>query len=336
MKIRVDAIRPNPYRNMDKYPIDREKVDALKNSIKETEFWDNLLVRGGVGGDLYELAYGHHRLQAIRELGMEEIDVPVKDIDNATMLRIMANENMDDWKTSPAIINETVSAAKTFIDAELAKYETWDEFYAAKNSIVTILDNERSFLRSKEQGAGRNIITAFLGGNWKAWKVEAALRTLDLDNTGKVDREAVETFRSTESAKTFSAAVETYNVPKEKQKELAKRIVDLGRDSKREVKRAVQREVLKHAEPDEVTIELPKEDREVTSLLKNVRNASHAISVASTDIQEVVNSLEKLNAVNLASIEGMGLRMKVETLVDTLARLAPYLNMTIERKDNDE
>jgi hypothetical protein len=52
------------------------------------------------------------------------------------------------------------------IDAELAKYETWDAFYAAKNSIVNILDNERSFLRTKEQGAGRNIICAFLGNNW--------------------------------------------------------------------------------------------------------------------------------------------------------------------------
>ena len=45
MKVFVDSLLPNPYRNIEKYPIDREKVEALKISIGETSFWDNILAR---------------------------------------------------------------------------------------------------------------------------------------------------------------------------------------------------------------------------------------------------------------------------------------------------
>jgi len=45
MKIQVNKIKPNPYRRMESYPIDKEKVESLKTSIKETSFWDNILVR---------------------------------------------------------------------------------------------------------------------------------------------------------------------------------------------------------------------------------------------------------------------------------------------------
>jgi len=42
MKISVKDLRPNPFRRIEHYPINRGKVDALKNSIKETSFWDNI------------------------------------------------------------------------------------------------------------------------------------------------------------------------------------------------------------------------------------------------------------------------------------------------------
>src|SRR4051794_6896894 len=53
MKIDIKELRPNLFRHLERYPIDRAKVDALKRSIKDTTFWDNLLVRkspNGAGG----------------------------------------------------------------------------------------------------------------------------------------------------------------------------------------------------------------------------------------------------------------------------------------------
>jgi ParB/RepB/Spo0J family partition protein len=181
MHVAVSLIDTNPYRHIDKYPINREKVEALKTSINQTGFWDNILLRPS--GDRYQLAYGHHRLTAIKELELDMVDVPVRELDDATMLRIMANENMDEWKASPAVINETVYAAKEFIDSELAKYETWEEAIKKADIFISLfcgqLDKDGKeknpkalFGQAKGQGAGQTTILAFLGGNWKQWMIQ--------------------------------------------------------------------------------------------------------------------------------------------------------------------
>lgn len=236
MIIQVSKIDTNPYRHIEKYPINREKVEALKNSINQTGFWDNILLRPR--GDRYQLAYGHHRLSAIKELGVETVDVPVRDLDDATMLRIMANENMDEWRASPAVINETVFAAKEFIDSELAKYETWEE--ASDKNIRSWISDKQAWYKLKASGAGRDTICAFLGSNWKQWMIQEALETLKSDREKIVDRRAAETMQSVESAKHFKAAVKEYEIPYEDQREIAEKIVADGRDSKREVRQAVE------------------------------------------------------------------------------------------------
>lgn len=344
MKIKLELIQSNPYRNMDKYPIDRAKVDALKNSIRETEFWDNLLCRKHPEQEgVFQLAYGHHRITAVRELGLSEIDIPVKDLDNATMLRIMANENMDDWQTSPAIINETVSAAKTFIDGELAKYETWEECQeqaAIFSTLIQSMAEEKNdirhpakwyFSKIKTEGAGRNIITAFLGNNWKMWRVESALQVIDSD---KIDREAVETFDNTKSARFFAHTVNKYNIPKEEQKPLAEKIVREGRDSTREVKKAIQKEII-----DKAKQEQPKpsnDEKEMEKLERLIKAAASSVSDTSGSVQWVINEFKAKGINEMSGIEPLNLRNRIVTLVDTLARIAPYMNMEITRRDLDE
>jgi ParB/RepB/Spo0J family partition protein len=120
MEVKVSEIKPNPFRRIDRYPINREKVEALKASIHETEFWDNLLGRKNSEGEI-EIAYGHHRLVALKELGYDKIDISVKDLDDAKMLQIMGNENLAEWDLNTTVVNETVLAAKEYIDGELAK-----------------------------------------------------------------------------------------------------------------------------------------------------------------------------------------------------------------------
>ena len=121
MKIKVSEIKPNPFRNFEHYPIDKAKVETLKASIQETTFWDNILVRQRNGN--YELAYGHHRWIALGELGINEIDIPVRDLSDSVMLKMMANENMDQWGSQPFVIYATVRAVRDYLDSELVKYE---------------------------------------------------------------------------------------------------------------------------------------------------------------------------------------------------------------------
>ncbi len=39
----LSKIKPNPFRYMDRYPIQRDKVEALKQSFRRTGFWENIV-----------------------------------------------------------------------------------------------------------------------------------------------------------------------------------------------------------------------------------------------------------------------------------------------------
>ena len=111
MKIAVRDLLPNPFRHLERYPIDEAKVAALVYSIKDTTFWDNLLARKAPdNAGKKEIAYGHHRLMALKKAGVIEIDIPVRDLDDTTMAKIMAHENMEEWAHSAIIEQETVRA----------------------------------------------------------------------------------------------------------------------------------------------------------------------------------------------------------------------------------
>jgi len=239
MKILVSKLKPNPYRRIKQYPIDRVKVDSLKNSIEQTSFWDNIVVREK--GNSYEIAYGHHRLVALQELGIKEVDLPVRDISDADMIRIMANENMDEWRNEPAIYTETVLATKEFLDKEIDKYQDLEH---VKNIMLnSLFENEQVFKAAKKKGAGREIIHKFLGGNWKKWIIQDALATIKDAKAGTIDRKAVDSLPSAQHAKEFKKAIKKQNIPKKEQKALAKRI------KKKEIStKNVSRVIDEHAE----------------------------------------------------------------------------------------
>ena len=122
-KIKVSNIVPNPYRDLKKFPIDKDKVKDLIESIKGTTFWDNIIVRKK--GTKYQLAYGHHRLEAIKKVGIKTIEIPVRKISNAMMIKIMANENREVYDKNPVATIEAVKQSKLFLDNELKKYDSF-------------------------------------------------------------------------------------------------------------------------------------------------------------------------------------------------------------------
>lgn len=206
MKIKVSDLEPNPFRNIGKYPISRAKIDSLKTSIELTTFWDNILARPRpTHKGKYQIAYGHHRLVALKELKTRKVDIAVRDLDDFTMLQIMANENLDEWGARPEVLNETVLAAKKFLDGEIAKYKKWDEARVNKN-INTIFGNAGNFGVAKKEGVGQTTLLKFLGGNFKQWMIQSALETFRDDKAGIIDRDAVEQFPKLEQSRVFKLA----------------------------------------------------------------------------------------------------------------------------------
>ena len=111
MKFALKDIKPNPFRQLNKYPVVPAKVDKLKKSIKQTGFWDNVVAR--LVDDKPELSHGHNRLAALRELygPKHEIDLIVRDFSDAKMIQSMAAENDEDFGSNLSVFFESVKAA---------------------------------------------------------------------------------------------------------------------------------------------------------------------------------------------------------------------------------
>lgn len=243
MIVQVKDLKPNPFRDLDRYEVDSYKVDALVTSIKETSFWDNILARSVDGK--YEIAYGHHRLFAIQKVGLKEIDIPVRDLDDPKMLQIMCQENLDEWKLNPAVIKESVRVTKEYLDGELEKYENWEDLKMSDKSIIHF-DNRKAFSNAKKKneegelidGVGRKTIHKFLGGNWKEHMVQEALTQL---KESKEMQEATEAFETQTDAQEFRKTAKKFKIPKSKVKTVAKKVAKNIKEKKEEMKKGKKR-----------------------------------------------------------------------------------------------
>jgi len=125
------------------------------------------------------------------------------------MIRIMANENFETYNAKPTIRNETIGAVKKYLDGELAKYDTWEDF-SVNNSINTkLFTSNREYQNCKKHnGVGQTVITNFLGPPWKQWMVQDALAHLkETEDT----REALEQFDSYSDAREFKSVLDLHN-----------------------------------------------------------------------------------------------------------------------------
>lgn len=208
MKVKIKDLEPNPFRDWDNFQPDRALVDLLKISIKETFFWENLIGRKSNGK--IEIAYGHHRLIALRELypkGDKIIDIPTYPLGDEKMLKIMATENETGRNLSISHVDLIVKKAKEFLEAnpDIAKKYT------------------KKYLKRE---AGRELISNFLG--WDSTRIKNSLERQKLGHgpVSILDKEAVESLPSERAARDFTKAVKKARVTPEIQKKVAKKIVE--------------------------------------------------------------------------------------------------------------
>jgi len=194
MQVPLSAIRPNPFRNIERYPYSPVKIEKLRESIRKTGFWDNLLGRrvpDGQGGLAYEIAYGHHRWEAMRleiaerpagsEQPPAEIGLNIRMLSDADMLQIMARENMQEWGTSATIEIETVRAVVS------AYAEGKISLPAPETSNTSAVRHAPSFqLGNGETSPGypytASTIAPFIG--WTTDKVKDTLAALEMIEGG--------------------------------------------------------------------------------------------------------------------------------------------------------
>src|SRR5262252_4796026 len=113
MKIELQDITPKPFRDLDAFPVQPAKIEALRESYRATGgVWPNIVVRP-TGNGKVEQAYGHNRTAAaIEEFGRKhEIEVVPRKLDNSAMLKMMAHDNLEEYGTTAIAPIEMCKAA---------------------------------------------------------------------------------------------------------------------------------------------------------------------------------------------------------------------------------
>jgi len=301
MKVQIKDLYPNPYRDMDNYPINREKVETLKASIKQTGFWDNIVARNMDGK--IQIAYGHHRLTALREAlpWDTEVDIPIKDLPDSVMIQIMANENMEEYRTGPAIIDETVRVAKKYLEEH----------------------PEESPLPLRGAVAGREIVASFL--NWPESRVGYSLERLNLEKSGMVNRQAINKLPTERSARDFVKAAQKWELPVEEHESVVDEIMRTENYGFDQVEKVVSEAKYKN-KPKERKEEYERE-------IKTIQFNNYCVSVfgKSVDLHRQLDILiehkEQFNYLSMSDVKDARTRLE---MLSSLKNLAGRINKLID------
>jgi len=109
MRIDINKIVPNRFRDFDIDPIDEAQVQRLVHSIEDLGFFSGVTARRLPDGT-YELACGHHRWKAAEEAGWTHIEAVVDNYDDNKMRRIMAIENLTQRGADFGAVKDSVAA----------------------------------------------------------------------------------------------------------------------------------------------------------------------------------------------------------------------------------
>jgi hypothetical protein len=208
MKVKIKDLEPNPYRDMENYPIDETKIQTLIGSYNQTGFWRNINARPKPGiKDKYQLAYGHHRLIALKKLYGEDhiIDIVVEKYSDATMLKMMASENNTDFRTNVAVTLETVKVTRQFLKDHPEEIKT--------SAPISWRVSTEGYRRTAEAFQ----IAEFL--DWSEHKVYDALSQLDSIKAGDIDEKVIINMPSFKAATRFTDAVKKHSFKKDLDKQ---------------------------------------------------------------------------------------------------------------------
>jgi len=304
MKVKVKDVKANPYRNINHYPLNKEKIMALTRSIEKTGFWDNLVGRK-INGEI-QMAYGHHRVEALRlakGYGYDfEFELPIRDISDAMMIQIMANENMSEWGHDIKVIDETVKVTKEFLESD-------SKFLAAKNI--------QAKYNKKEVSA--EDIASFLG--WSKGGVHSSLLRINAIESGEVSKKAIETFTGTQKSQRFISEVKKHNFTPEEQEQIAKDIV------KNEVPRADIQSVIKKKAHDR---DYKKNKDKKTD--PRIKKFDHELLHISYEIGQLSDKFSKLKSLtkeikNISSKKGVD---NLEIFFASIGKLQRKINKFLE------
>jgi len=306
MKIQIKNLKPNPYRDVKNYPYNQEKIQNLKDSINQTGFWDNILARK-VNGDI-QIAYGHHRLAALKQVKnpTDEIDIPVKELSDALMIKIMANENNNDWGTNIIVTDETVRVTSQFLEGHP------DEVKTAQPG------RGRDYHNSPEAFK----ISEFL--NWSEAKVYYSLERLGMIKSGKIEKDVIESMPHEKAAKRFVSAVKKNpEITIEKQRTIADKLHKEDSFSERSINDEFLTE--KWNKPEKKTEFKSKEIKDFENFIGELRDKTQNLFEDLRKFARLENEIGDYNKTVYRKLLNL-----------SLITLSKQINLIIKTKENEK
>jgi hypothetical protein len=294
MKIKLGSVRANPFRNIEGYPLNFEKVEALKKSIHLTGFWDNLVGREKNGE--VQIAYGHHRLEAARQLLGDnyEMDLNIRDLDDATMIQIMASENMAEWSSDIKIVDESVRVAGEYLEK---------------------LFKDNKACRAED-------VAKFLG--WPIGRVSVSFARRSAVENGDISKDNLSKFKNSHKAANFIAEIKKHDFTEREVDRLASRVNDED-TSRHEIKNLIKIE----AQTKKYGLGKNKKVKRNEGLVSFEQELFKFVG----QVRTATNSVHKLTAMydKLKNVEGSKAVLGVSELVTSSEVAVKTLQIFVDR-----
>jgi ParB-like chromosome segregation protein Spo0J len=132
-KIKLEKLDPNPFRDgsggtppaswesvAESYGFDEKKLEELVQSYETNGVWAGVHCRAV--GPKYQLAFGHHRVEAARRLRLDTLPVIVADLSDDEMVKMMAAENSEEYGHDFAlgVLNAVEAVVRAYAAGKIA------------------------------------------------------------------------------------------------------------------------------------------------------------------------------------------------------------------------
>lgn len=154
----IEQIQSNPYRDFDLHPYDATQIERLKASINADGFWASVVARKAATG--YQIAFGHHRIEAARQIGLTEVPIEVRELADWQMVRMLASENATQRGSTAAASLDAIAAISSVLAYNLLRWEDEATFRRNLQKVEVDYPSCRGRLEAGE-GIGRDCIAAF-------------------------------------------------------------------------------------------------------------------------------------------------------------------------------
>jgi hypothetical protein len=233
------------------------------------------------------------------------------------MIKIMARENMEEWKTNPSILDETVKASKRFLESN-------------PEELKNLRDVDGNGGVCGHTPVGHRILAKFIGVTEN--KVQLSLERLKLANEGIIDLKAVQLAQSNKSATIMAKLFVEVELPVKKQMAAVEAIKESKNYSETNIRKvAIDAKFnmlnKKPIEWPEVKPEY-KDKKKITFDNFMAKTWGHAESLnnALTDLIQLKNELEGDDLIVDESLH-KGFNMSLDALIEKINNLrTPYQN----------